>query len=35
MLLLIVLAVLAIILFGVTWNLFGDGLGELLDPFTR
>ena len=28
-------ATLAVILFGITWNLFGDGLGELLDPFSR
>lgn len=28
-------ATLAVILFGVAWNLFGDGLGELLDPYTR
>jgi peptide/nickel transport system permease protein len=28
-------ATLAVILFGITWNLFGDGLGELLDPYTR
>jgi len=25
----------AVILFGITWNLYGDSLGELLDPFTR
>lgn len=28
-------ATLTVILFGITWNLFGDGLGELLDPYTR
>ena len=28
-------ATLAVVLFGITWNLFGDGLGELLDPYTR
>jgi peptide/nickel transport system permease protein len=28
-------ATLAVILFGITWNLFGDGLGELLDPYNR
>jgi peptide/nickel transport system permease protein len=28
-------ATLAVILFGIAWNLFGDGLAELLDPFTR
>jgi peptide/nickel transport system permease protein len=28
-------ATLAVILFGIAWNLFGDGLGELLDPYTR
>jgi peptide/nickel transport system permease protein len=27
-------ATLAIILFGITWNLLGDGLSELLDPHT-
>ncbi len=28
-------ATLTVILFGIAWNLFGDGLGELLDPYTR
>jgi peptide/nickel transport system permease protein len=28
-------ATLVVILFGMTWNLFGDGLGELLDPHAR
>jgi peptide/nickel transport system permease protein len=28
-------ATMVVILFGITWNLFGDGLGELLDPYTR
>ena len=28
-------ATLAVILFGITWNLFGDGLGELIDPYFR
>jgi peptide/nickel transport system permease protein len=28
-------ATVAVILFGIAWNLFGDGLGELLDPFSR
>jgi len=28
-------ATLAVILFGITWNLLGDGLSELLDPFNR
>jgi len=28
-------ATLAVVLFGIAWNLFGDGLGELLDPYTR
>ena len=28
-------ATLAVILFGITWNLFGDGLGELLDPYNH
>jgi peptide/nickel transport system permease protein len=28
-------ATLAVIIFGMTWNLLGDGLGELLDPHAR
>jgi peptide/nickel transport system permease protein len=28
-------ATLTVILFGIAWNLFGDGLGELLDPYVR